>query len=343
MTLALITGVSGLSLTATERAFLADARPAGLILFARNCASGAQIRALVDDARAAVGGGALLVLIDQEGGRVQRLKPPVARLLPPAAAYATLYASDPVMARKAAFAAARHVARELKDLGINTNCAPVLDVPVEGAHHIIGDRAYGTTPAQIVDLAREVSLGHLAGGVLPVIKHIPGHGRAMADSHLDLPVVATPRAQLMATDFATFKALAHLPVAMTAHVVFSDIDEAAPASTSLLVTRDIIRGHIGFGGLLMSDDLSMKALTGSMRSRAESVIASGSDLALHCNGDMAEMTEAAAGVPKLSGLARARFESAIALTEISKPFDAAEAEQLIKLAETAHATAAESV
>ena len=343
MTKALITGVSGLVLTSDERAFLKDVQPAGFILFARNCAGADQIRALVEDVRVAAGGGAMLVLIDQEGGRVQRLKPPIARLLPPAAAYATLYASDPALARQAAFAAARHVAAELTGLGINTNCAPVLDVPVAGAHQIIGDRAYGMTPDQIVDLAREVAAGHMAGGVVPVIKHIPGHGRAAADSHYDLPVVTTPHTELTASDFATFKALAHLPAAMTAHVVFTAIDAGHPASTSEIVTRQIIRGAMGFNGLLMSDDLSMKALTGPMRARAESVIRAGSDLALHCNGDLAEMTEAAAGVPELSGKALARFESAYARTEIRKPFDVADAERLITMAEVAHATTAESV
>jgi beta-N-acetylhexosaminidase len=220
---ALITGISGLALTPDERAFLRDVRPAGLILFSRNCASRDQIRALVDDVRSEAGGGPMLVLIDQEGGRVQRLKPPIARLLPPAAAYATLYTQDQALARQAAYAGARHVAQELTALGINTNCAPVLDVPVEGAHQIIGDRAYGRTPDQIVDLARAVADGFMAGGVVPVIKHIPGHGRATADSHLDLPVVDAARDVLAASDFAPFKALAHLPAAMTAHVVFTAI------------------------------------------------------------------------------------------------------------------------
>ena len=189
MTAAFITGVSGLTLTAGERTFFKDARPAGLILFARNCASAGQIRALVADFHAAAGGGPFLVLIDQEGGRVQRLKPPIARLLPPAAAYGTLYRRDPALARRAAFAAARHAAEELTSLGINTNCAPVLDVPVEGAHQIIGDRAYGPAPEQIIDLARAVAEGFMAGGVMPVIKHIPGHGRATAD---EAAITASP-------------------------------------------------------------------------------------------------------------------------------------------------------
>lgn len=343
MTSALITGISGMVLTADERAFLADCKPAGLILFARNCVSSEQIRALVDDVRAAAGGGALLVLIDQEGGRVQRLRPPVSRLLPPAAAYARLYARDRDAGRTAAFAHARFVAGSLTRLGINTNCAPVLDVPVAGAHDIIGDRAYGATPEQIIDLGREIVGGFLAGGVVPVIKHIPGHGRATADSHLALPVVDTSRAELQRTDFVPFKALGNAPAAMTAHVVYTAIDRDYPASTSLIVTRDIIRRDLGFDGLLMSDDLSMKALTGPMRARAQAVIAAGSDVALHCNGDLAEMIEAANGVPALAGHALARFERAYALTTECSSFDPAKAERLIDMAQAAHATATESV
>ena len=329
MTSALITGLSGAALTAAERAFLAEVQPAGIILFRRNVETGALLKALVNDARAAVGCDDLLVLIDQEGGRVQRLKPPIARDLPPAAAYAALYAHDPELAKSAAFAIARLAADELRGYGINMNCAPVLDVPVPGAHDIIGDRAYGATPAQIIDLAREVAMGLMAGGVVPVIKHIPGHGRATADSHLDLPIVATSYSDLSKSDFVPFKALAHMPAAMTAHVVFSGIDAANPASTSAKITRDIIRGDIGFDGLLMSDDLSMKALTGPMRARARAVIEAGSDVALHCNGDMTEMRDAAEGVPKLEGAAKARFDRAFAVTRKSERHDSAAAEVLL--------------
>ena len=329
MTAALITGISGTVLTADERAFLGDCKPAGLILFARNCVSSDQIRALVDDVRAAAGTEALLVLIDQEGGRVQRLKPPITRLLPPAAAYARLYAHDRDAGRAAAFAHARFVADSLARLGINTNCAPVLDVPVAGAHDIIGDRAFGETPEQIIDIAHEVAKGLMAGGVVPVIKHIPGHGRATADSHLDLPVVATPHAELLKSDFVPFRALAHMPAAMTAHVVFSDIDAQAPASTSRKVIHNVIRGEMGFDGLLMSDDLSMKALSGSMRSRAEAVMRAGSDVALHCNGDMDEMRAAASGVPQLAGDAKVRFDRAFAVTRKQETFDEAEAASLL--------------
>jgi beta-N-acetylhexosaminidase len=329
MTTAFITGLSGAVLTADERAFLADIQPAGIILFRRNVEDAALIQPLVDAARSAIGRDDLLVLIDQEGGRVQRLKPPIARDLPPAAVYAALYAQDPELATSAAFAVARLTADDLRSYGINTNCAPVLDVPVPGAHDIIGDRAYGATPGQIIDLAREVALGLMAGGVVPVIKHIPGHGRATADSHLDLPVVATSYADLSKSDFVPFRALAHMPAAMTAHVVFSDIDAANPASTSAKVTRDIIRGDMGFDGLLMSDDLSMKALAGPMRDRATAVILAGSDVALHCNGDMPEMRQAAEGVPRLEGKAKARFDRAFAVTRKRDNHDRDAAERLL--------------
>jgi len=295
-------------------------------VFARNLKDHAQIRALISDVRSAVGADDLLVLIDQEGGRVQRLRPPLGRALPPAAAYGALYARDHAAAVMAAFEATRLLAADLSELGINTDCAPVLDLPVPGAHDIIGDRAYGRTVAQVVALARAVGDGFMAGGIVPVIKHIPGHGRATADSHLSLPVVTESRTELSATDFAPFKALNHMPTAMTAHVVFRDIDANAPASTSAVVTREIIRGEIGFNGLLMSDDLTMRALSGPMRARAESVIAAGSDLALHCSGDLPEMLEAAAGSGVLAGLAQQRFDTAINITKATRPFDSAAAE-----------------
>jgi len=329
MTASLITGLSGLTLTDDERRFYREVRPAGVILFRRNVADAGQLERLVGDVREARGGDDFLVLIDQEGGRVQRLVPPIAPRLPAAAVYADLYLRDAEDAKRQAFAVARLTAEVLRRFGITMNCAPVLDLPVEGAHEIISDRAYGRETAQVVALAEAVAQGYLAGGVVPVIKHIPGHGRATADSHLALPVVATSRAELSATDFAPFKALAHLPSAMTAHVVYSAIDAEHPASTSEIVIRDIIRGEIGFDGLLMSDDLSMKALSGPMRARAEAVIAAGSDVALHCNGDMAEMEAAAAGVPTLGGEAARRFATACALTARSEPYDRHAAERTL--------------
>jgi beta-N-acetylhexosaminidase len=326
MRTALIVGVAGTKLSRDESAFLKEARPAGFILFARNLKDHAQIRALNADVRSAIGADDLLVLIDQEGGRVQRLRPPLGRALPPASAYGSLYARDRDAAVRAAFEASRLLAADLTDLGINTDCAPVLDVPVEGAHDIIGDRAYGRSVEQVVALARAVGDGFMAGGVVPVIKHIPGHGRATADSHLALPVVNESRAELLASDFAPFRALNTMPAAMTAHVVFRAIDADAPASTSPTVIRDIIRGVIGFDGLLMSDDLSMKALSGPLRARAEAVIAAGSDIALHCNGDLAEMQAAAAGSGELVGRARDRFDTAVNITNAAQPFDLAAAE-----------------
>ncbi|MDX2309098.1 MAG: beta-N-acetylhexosaminidase [Hyphomicrobium sp.] len=343
MRLALITGLAGERLTEGERRFLAEARPLGLIIFARNCVSHDQIRRLIADAKSAIGHDDTLVLIDQEGGRVQRLRPPLGRSLPPAAAYARLYETDPETAIVAAASAARLVAYDLAALGINANCAPVLDVPVMGAHDIIGDRAYGAAPVPIAALGGAVADGLLAGGVLPIMKHIPGHGRAMADSHLELPVVSTPRKDLDATDFESFRLLQDLPAAMTAHVVYSDIDPDRPASQSAIVTRDIIRGAIGFDGLLMSDDLGMKALAGPMRDRAALVVAAGSDVALHCSGDLTEMVNAAAGVPGLSGKAMARADACFQLIEKSEPFDVGAAEAMLAAVIASHTRQPESV
>ncbi len=328
---AFITGLAGLRLTPEERAFVAAERPAGLILFTRNCETAEQIWQLVADFRVAAGTEDILVLIDQEGGRVQRLRPPLARLLPPAAAYAAHFPGDLDGAAQAARLIAHATAAELKGMGINTNCAPVLDVPVAGAHDIIGNRAFGADLRTIVKLGMAVADGLMAGGVLPVMKHIPGHGRATADSHLELPVVATDKPTLMATDFEPFRQLAGLPAAMTAHVVFSALDATRPASTSRAVTTEIIRQHIGFSGLLISDDLSMKALTGTFAERTRAVLAAGSDLALHCNGEMAEMREVAAATPPLAGLAKTRFEEAIEVVrQPAQPVDNARVETLLQ-------------
>lgn len=327
---AFITGLAGFELTRDERAFLAEHHPAGVILFSRNICDAPQVRRLIGDVLAAIGTHRTLVLVDQEGGRVQRIRPPLAHQLPPAASFAALHAVEPEAALGAARTVARLCADDLSALGINCNCAPVLDVPVPGAHDIIGDRAYGDLPERIVALARAVAEGLMDGGVLPVIKHIPGHGRATADSHLELPVVRTALDQLAASDFIPFRHLAHLPAAMTAHVVFTSIDPENPASTSAAVIRDIIRGSIGFDGLLMSDDLSMKALTGALAERTRAVLDAGSDLALHCNGDLAEMRAVAAASPALTGAARARFERALAVA-LAPPqaFDRAQAEMTL--------------
>ena len=342
MTSALFTGLAGTELSADERAFYRDAKPAGVILFKRNVEDAGKVRALVDSVRDAVGND-MLVLIDQEGGRVQRLKAPAASDLPPAAAYARLFQTDPDAAKAAAYSVARLVAAELTGYGITCNCAPVLDVPVPGAHDIIGDRAFGTTPVQVVTLAREVAEGLMAGGVVPVIKHIPGHGRALCDSHLDLPRVDASYEELSRSDFVPFRALADMPAAMTAHVVFADIDADNPASISEAVTQRIIRGDIGFDGLLMSDDLSMRALSGPMRRRAEAVFRAGSDVALHCNGDMGEMRAAAEGVPELSGKAKERFARALQVTCKRRDFDAAGAMEMLAQVKRVSAPPSESV
>jgi beta-N-acetylhexosaminidase len=327
---AFITGLSGPDLTPDECAFLARERPAGLILFTRNCVSGPQIKALVAAFKAAVGTADVLVLIDQEGGRVQRLRPPISRLLPPAATYAALFEKDPAAAVEAARLIAQLTADDLANLDINTSCAPVLDVPADGAHDIIGDRAYGLALDGIIRLGRAVAQGLMDGGVLPVMKHIPGHGRAKADSHLELPVVDAPRSTLVSSDLVPFTALSDLPSAMTAHVVFASLDPSQPASTSAVITRDIIRGRIGFDGLLMSDDLSMKALAGSFESRTRAVTAAGSDLALHCNGDLDEMRAVASASPVLDGMAQQRFARALSVTRAPrKPFDRTRAETLL--------------
>lgn len=329
---AFITGLAGPTLLDAERAFLAAARPAGVVLFARNCVAHDQIRRLVGDALEAIGSADTLVLIDQEGGRVQRLRPPIGRALPAAAAFGALYAGDPAEAGRLAFLVSRQNAADLRALGINTNCAPVLDVPVPGAHDVIGNRAYGATAEQVAALGAEVAAGLMAGGVLPVMKHIPGHGRAGADSHYALPAVSTPRASLEATDFAPFRALAHLPAAMTAHVLFTDIDREHPASISPTITRDIIRGTIGFDGLLMSDDISMRALAGSLGARAKAVLAAGSDLVLHCNGNMAEMEAVAAESPTISGASQRRLDAALAVLQHHEPFEPQLAEAAISRA-----------
>jgi len=326
---AFITGLAGLELTAMEAALLRAARPCGIILFQRNVGDPDQVRRLIATARAAVAADDCLVLIDQEGGRVQRLRPPHWRHMPAAACYGAAYTSDPAGALRAARLAAGLTAMELVAVGINTSCAPVLDLPVVGSHDIIGDRAYGTTPQQVAALGRAVADGLLGGGVLPVMKHVPGHGRAIEDSHCDLPTVTASREDLEATDFAPFRALADLPAAMTAHVVFTALDPGRPASVSPKVIADVIRGSIGFTGLLMSDDLGMAALSGSMPERALAVLAAGSDLALLCRGDAAELEAVAAAVPPLKGPALARFERACAAIGRAQALDVAAAEACV--------------
>jgi len=331
---AFITGLAGLVLEDREAAVLRAARPSGVILFARNVADPEQARRLSEAACSAVGSD-ILVLVDQEGGRVRRLRPPHWRELPAAAAYGRLYASEPSDACRVARLAAQLTAVELRASGINTNCAPVLDVPVPGSHDIVGDRAYGSDPHQVAALGLAVAEGHMAAGVLPVIKHMPGHGRATKDSHLELPVVTAARAELDRTDFAPFRACAGLPAAMSAHVVFEAIDADQPASTSARVTAEVVRGAIGFDGLLMSDDLGMKALSGTIAARAKAVLSAGCDLALLCSGNLDDTEAVAAVAPPLAGASRQRFERARAILGQQEAFDIAEAESC--LAQALHA------
>lgn len=324
--LAVIFGCAGPVLTEAERRFFAQANPLGFILFARNVQEPAQLRMLVADLRASVGRADAPVLIDQEGGRVQRLRPPHWRNAPPGAAFAALAARDLELARQAVRLNNRLIAAELADLGIDVDCTPVLDVPVPGAHDVIGDRAYGADPAVIAELGRAVCDGMLDGGVIPIVKHIPGHGRAMVDSHKDLPRVATPLDELRRSDFAPFKALADAPWAMTAHVVYEAIDPTAPATTSPAAIN-LIRGELGFQGLLLSDDLSMQALSGDFGERTRAALSAGCDVALHCNGDMAEMTAIAAAARPLDEAGAARAARAAAMKRVPQPFDAAQALQ----------------
>jgi beta-N-acetylhexosaminidase len=323
---AFIAGLAGPELTAREAAVLREARPCGIILFARNAVEPRQLHRLTDAARNAVDSDQLLVLIDQEGGRVQRLRAPHWRALPPAAAYGQLYASDPAAALRYAYLAARLTAADLAAAGINTNCAPVVDVPVRGSHAVIGDRAYGTKPEDVSALGRAVAEGFMDGGVLPVLKHVPGHGRATKDSHFDLPVVAEALAQLETGDFVPFRELANMPAAMTAHVVFAAVDPDRPATTSPSVIADIVRGRIGFDGLLISDDLGMQALRGDLPARATAALEAGCDLALLCSEDVADTERVAAVIPALEGRALERFDRATAVFAQQRPFDVGEAE-----------------
>ena len=303
---AVIFGCSGVAVTAEEKSFFAEADPAGFILFERNCRDRPQIRGLVADLKESVGGVRAGVLIDQEGGRVQRLKPPRWRAAPPAAAFGALARHDRERAQEAARLNARLIAAELRDLGITVNCAPVLDVPAPDGHEIIGDRAFGGDAGTVAALGLAACEGFLTGGVLPVIKHVPGHGRATTDSHLELPVVNAEAGDLEATDLAPFRALNHMPWAMTAHVVYGALDAENPATTSAKVIQETIRGTIGFSGVLVSDDIGMKALGGPYDRRAAAALAAGCDLVLHGSGDRAEMEAVAEGTGPLTaeGLAR---------------------------------------
>ena len=317
---AFITGLAGLQVSANECAFLREAQPWGLIIFKRNVSSPDQVQALVRSFRDILGWEAP-VLVDQEGGRVQRLGPPQWPVYPPGARYGELYDRVAAAGIAAAGLAGRLIAADLHALGIDVDCLPIADVPVAGGDPVIGDRAYGTEPGKVAAIATAIAQGLLAGGVLPVLKHLPGHGRATADSHARLPVVDADRATLEASDFAAFRPLAQLPLGMTAHVVFSAIDPVAPATTSVTMVREVIRGFIGFQGLLMSDDVSMGALSGTLAERSRAALAAGCDVVLHCNGDLAEMTAVAGVVPELSGAAARRADAALRQRSAPEDFD----------------------
>ena len=321
MTSAAIYGCAGHRLTEDERAFFAKARPWGFILFRRNIDTPEQVRALTDGLRAAIGDPDAPILIDQEGGRVQRMGPPHWPKYPPGDAYLKA-TNDPQDARDLVRLGARLIAHDLREVGINVDLAPVLDVPVAGSHDIVGDRAYGQDPQTVALLGRAAAEGLLAGGVLPCIKHMPGHGRAFADSHKDLPTVHADFETLDAWDFAPFKALSDMPLAMTAHIVFAAIDKKRPATQSKKVVR-LMREHLGFSGLILTDDLSMQALKGSLGERANQSLIAGCDVVLHCNGILSEMQEVADATGKLKGRAKARAEQALArIVRTPEPLDA---------------------
>jgi beta-N-acetylhexosaminidase len=320
-TRAFITGISGPKLNAAEREFIQHERPWGFILFKRNIETPRQVASLVRELKNLAVVSDAPVLIDQEGGRVQRLGPPHWPVYPAGALFGALYDEDPSLGLAAARLSARSIAADLWELGISVDCLPLADVPVPGADAVIGDRAYGTGPDKVAAIARAVTEGLELGGILPVLKHIPGHGRATADSHLRLPEVKTTKDELERTDFAAFTPLADLPMAMTAHVVFSALDPVQPATTSATIIGQVIRGAIGFQGLLMSDDVSMNALSGSIAERTRAVFSAGCDLVLHCNGRLDEMREVAAETPELSGRALERAERALASRKAPLPFD----------------------
>ncbi len=324
MTSAAIYGCAGLVLTPEEAAFFAEVRPWGFILFRRNIDTPDQVRALTSALRAAINDPDAPILIDQEGGRVQRMGPPHWPKYPPGAAYLAA-TNDPLAARELVRLGARLMAHDLKSVGINIDCVPVLDVPVPGAHDIIGDRAYARDPATVTQLGRAATEGLLAGGVLPVIKHMPGHGRAFADSHKELPTVHADLDTLDAWDFAPFKALSDMPIAMSAHIVFTAIDAKRPATISKKAIR-LMRERLGFQGLILSDDLTMQALSGNLTDRAAAALKAGCDLVVHWNGDLDEMRLVAEGTGKLKGKARRRADAALArIVHTPEPLDAVEA------------------
>jgi beta-N-acetylhexosaminidase len=312
---AAIYGLEGFALTDDERRFFREAEPAGFILFRRNCDNQEQLLRLTDSLREISGRDDPPILIDQEGGRVARMRPPEWPAFPPAEKFANLYRAAPSSAIEAVRANARALALMLRSAGINVNALPLLDVRQEGASDIIGDRALGSEPMQVAALGRAVLDGMGSAGVVGIVKHMPGHGRALVDSHKELPVV-TASADELESDLEPFERLSSAPMGMTAHVIYTAWDTDRPASLSPLVIRDIIRERIGFDGWLMSDDLGMEALHGDFGSRAAGVVAAGCDVALHCSGKMDEMVAVAASVPAMSPEGHDRLTRAMAGTRI---------------------------
>ena len=312
---AAIYGLDGLALTAGERGFFRDADAAGFILFKRNCETRDQLLRLTDSLREIGGRDDVPILIDQEGGRVARMRPPEWPAFPAAERFATLYRTAPSSAIEAVRSNARALALMLRSVGVNVNALPLLDVRQEGASDIIGDRALGSEPMQVAALGRAVLDGMASAGVVGIVKHMPGHGRALVDSHKELPVVHASADELE-TDLEPFERLSAAPMGMTAHVVYTAWDPDYPASMSPIVIRDIIRERIGFDGFLMSDDIGMEALQGDFASRAAGVVTAGCDVALHCSGKMDEMVAVASAVPALSSEGEARLARAMAGTLI---------------------------
>jgi beta-N-acetylhexosaminidase len=311
MTRAFITGVAATSITPAERTFLREASPWGLILFKRNIDNPQQVSNLINDFRESVDRDNAPVLVDQEGGRVQRLGPPHWPAYPPGAVFGEIYDRNPAVGIAAAKLGARLIAADLQALGITVDCLPLADLRLPDADLVIGNRAYGAKPDKVATIAGAVAEGLMDGGVLPVLKHIPGHGRAMADSHKSLPIVTADRAELEATDFAAFRQLRRLPLGMTAHVVYTALD-TLPATTSRTMINEVIRGFIGFQGLLMSDDVSMGALSGTIGERSAACLAAGCDVVLHCNGNIKEMEEVAENSSELTGASAQRAAAALA-------------------------------
>ena len=318
-----ISGCEGTQLSSAEITFFREQNPWGLILFKRNCETPVQIKALTSAFREAVGRRDAPVFVDQEGGRVQRLGPPSNywRKYPSARAYGDLYAKNPLAALRTARHVGRLMAEDLIEIGITADCLPVLDVPQTGAHDVIGNRAYSLNIEHVMALARAHTAGLMDGGVLPVMKHIPGHGRSEVDSHHNLPVVNARRDELERVDFPPFAAFADAPMAMTAHVIYTAIDKAAPATLSRKIIKSVIRGQIGFRGLLITDDLSMKALSGTLEEKCSTALNAGCDMLLHCNGKLDEMREVAVAAGELKGKALRRAKAALKSARKPQAFD----------------------